>query len=123
MSEVPTITILLNGVRLFAHHGAYAEERERGNEFEIDLSVMIPRPDAATTDNLEDTVDYVSLMECIHLVSSNKHYTVLEAFVFDLCQEVLELHPEVISVTAEVKKLNPPMPHPLASVSIRMTLP
>lgn len=118
-----TITITLNELRLFAHHGAYVEERERGNHFEIDLSVEIPIPRAAESDALEDTIDYVSLAECVHLVSSQKHYAVLEAFAFDLGTEVLELHPEVVRVTVEVRKLNPPMPHEIASVGVRVSLP
>ncbi len=123
MSETNTIRIALNTLRLFAYHGAYAEERERGNQFEIDLSVEVPIPRAATTDALEDTIDYVSLAECVHLVSGQKHYAVLEAFAYDLCHEVLALHPEVRSVTVEVRKLQPPMPHEIGSVSVRMTLP
>ena len=123
MSESNSITITLNGLRLFAHHGAYPDERERGNQFEIDLSVEVAIPRAATTDVLADTIDYVSLAECVHLVSSQKQYAVLEAFVYDLCTEVLELHPEAIRVTAEIRKLEPPMPHQMASVGIRLTLP
>jgi 7,8-dihydroneopterin aldolase/epimerase/oxygenase len=123
MSESTTIRIALNTLKLFAYHGAYAEERERGNHFEIDLAVEIPLPRAATSDSLEDTIDYVRLAECVHLVSSQKHYTVLEAFAHDLCKEVMELHPEVLRVTVEVRKLQPPMPHEVASVSVRMTLP
>jgi 7,8-dihydroneopterin aldolase/epimerase/oxygenase len=123
MSGSSTITIGLNALRLFAYHGAYPDERERGNQFEIDMSVEIPIPQAASTDRLEDTIDYVSLAECVHLVSSQKHYVVLEAFAHDLCREVLELHPEVLRVTVEVRKLDPPMPHELDSVSVRLSLP
>ncbi|HYM19677.1 MAG TPA: dihydroneopterin aldolase [Candidatus Kapabacteria bacterium] len=123
MSSSENITITLSALKLFAHHGAYPEERERGNEFEIDLSVEMPKPIATITDDLEDTIDYVSLAECVHLVSSEKHYAVLEAFAYDVCKEVLELHPEVIRVTIEVKKLHPPMPHRVESVGVRLTLP
>ena len=123
MSEGKTITISLNAVKLFAHHGAYAEERERGNHFEIDLTVELPIPHAAESDLLDETIDYVSLVECIHLVSAEKHYSLLEAFAFDLANEVLELHPEVLKVTVEVRKLRPMIPHELESVGVKISLP
>lgn len=123
MSYSNTITLSLNSLRLFAHHGAYPEEQERGNHFQIDLSVEIPVPRAAMTDRLDDTIDYVGLAECIHLMSSQKHYSVLEAFAHDVCTEILELHPEVLRVSIEVKKLDPPMPHEIESVSVRLSMP
>jgi 7,8-dihydroneopterin aldolase/epimerase/oxygenase len=123
MPESKTITISLNGLRLFAHHGAYPLERERGNHFVIDLAVEIPLPRAARTDALDDTLDYVSLAECVHLVSSAKHYVVLEAFANDLCDEVMALHPEVSRVTVDVRKLDPPMPHEMHSVGVKLTKP
>jgi dihydroneopterin aldolase len=123
MPNSENITIALRQIKLFAHHGAYPEERERGNDFEIDLEVELPRPVATITDSLDDTIDYVSLVECVHLVSSEKHYVVLEAFAYDLCKEVLDLHPEVVRVSVEVRKLHPPMPHRVESVGVKLTLP
>ncbi len=121
MKTSDTIILSLQTVRLFAPHGAYEEERTHGNNFEIDLHIELPLPKGATTDVLEDTINYASVAECITTVSDQKQYYLLEAFAYDICKKVLNDYPSILSVEIEIRKLDPPIPVTMKSVAVRFS--
>ncbi len=122
MSNVNHITIKLRSIKLFAHHGAYEEERLSGNNFEIDIAVDMKIPIGAYSDKLEETLDYVSLVKTVIRVSAEKQYYLLEAFVTDICKMILQEQPTIDSVTIEVRKLHPPMQVEVESVGVLLTM-
>ncbi len=114
--------ISLHTIKLFAHHGVYEEERLKGNNFEINLSVVIEMPPAVETDLLEDTVDYTALADMVYRISATKQYVTIEAFAFDICTAILKRDNRIESVTIDLRKLNPPMEGDIASAGITFTL-
>ncbi len=122
MSNANHITIRLNTIKLFAHHGAYEEERLNGNHFEIDIAVDMKIPIGAQSDKLEDTLDYVSLVKTVARISKEKQYYLLEAFANDICKMILQEQPTIDRVTVEVRKLHPPMELEVESVGVLLTI-
>ena len=59
------LTISLNNVRFRAYHGLYPEERQKGNDFVVNMQVSYI-PKSGTILSLEDTIDYASLFEIIN---------------------------------------------------------
>ena len=57
--------ITLTGVRVRAHHGVYDVEREQGQEFVIDVTVVVDLSAAASGDDLGATVHYGELAEAV----------------------------------------------------------
>ncbi len=57
--------IELKGMTFFAYHGAMEQERKVGNSFVVDLHLFLDLTPAATSDNLEDTVNYASVYELV----------------------------------------------------------
>ena len=58
MSDELTIA----GVECFGHHGVFDFERHQGQVFVIDLTLGLDTAPAAASDDLQDTVDYGSLV-------------------------------------------------------------
>ncbi|SEB84974.1 dihydroneopterin aldolase [Paramicrobacterium humi] len=56
-------TIRLTGIRVHAHHGVFAHEREAGQPFVADVTVWTDLRRAAASDDLTDTVHYGELAE------------------------------------------------------------
>jgi dihydroneopterin aldolase len=100
--------IRLNAIKIFAYHGIYAEEIRDGNSFEIDLEIELPEG-KGNTDAITDTLDYTELYKAVIIVSESRRYNLLEAFASDICTKVLESFSEVLSVTVNVRKMNPPI--------------
>ncbi|WP_235481084.1 dihydroneopterin aldolase [Agromyces sp. Leaf222] len=57
--------ITLTGLRVMAHHGVFEFEREQGQEFVIDVSVVVDLRAAASGDDLARTVHYGELAEAV----------------------------------------------------------
>lgn len=52
----------ITGIECFGHHGVLDHERRDGQVFVIDLTLAVDTRTAATSDDLQDTVDYGSLV-------------------------------------------------------------
>ncbi len=52
------MTIEINDMEFYAHHGCFEEEQQIGTRFLVDLIMDTPDCTAAFTDNLGDAVDY-----------------------------------------------------------------
>ncbi|MBM9461044.1 dihydroneopterin aldolase [Nocardioides sp. zg-536] len=51
------------GIECYAHHGVFEHERREGQVFRIDLVLGVDTRRAAASDDLQDTVDYGSLVD------------------------------------------------------------
>jgi dihydroneopterin aldolase len=61
----PRDRITLTGLRVHAHHGVFAAERETGQPFIVDLTVFVDLRGAAAGDDLARTVHYGELAEAV----------------------------------------------------------
>jgi len=52
----------IRGIECFGHHGVFDHERRDGQVFVIDLTLALDTRPAAASDDLQDTVDYGSLV-------------------------------------------------------------
>ncbi|MGC9355356.1 MAG: dihydroneopterin aldolase, partial [Mariniphaga sp.] len=48
----------IEGMRFYAYHGHFEAERVVGNEFQVDVQLETDCEAAATSDNLEDALNY-----------------------------------------------------------------
>jgi len=81
------ITVELRGLRVFAHHGVHADEKEHGQEFVFDVELDVGERGAS--DRLEDAVDYSSVAQAVKSVSDARSYDLLEALAGAVADELL----------------------------------
>ncbi len=85
------ITVELRSLQLHGHHGAEAEERERGQLFLFDVAVDVG--DDALTDRLENTVDYRDVARVVREVSDGRTFVLIEALAGAVADALLERLP------------------------------
>ncbi|NYG53828.1 dihydroneopterin aldolase [Nocardioides perillae] len=61
MSDELSVT----GIECWGHHGVFPEERRDGQTFVLDLCLGVDTAPAAASDDLQDTVDYGSLVAAV----------------------------------------------------------
>ena len=110
------MTIELKGLRFFAEHGMYAEERKVGNQFEIDLSVDYKAQKHVIT-SMEETLNYVDIYRIIEEVFS-KHKFLLETCAMEISDAIYEHFSQIKSISLSIKKINPPITNFTGSVGI-----
>ena len=80
------ITVEVRDLRVFGHHGVHEEERERGQDFLLDVELEVG--ERGTSDRLEDAVDYVEVARAVQEVSDGRQYALLEALASAVADEL-----------------------------------
>ena len=111
--------IQLQGIRFFGEHGMYEEERQVGNEFELNLSVEIKAPKKSPV-SLEDTVNYVEIYRIAEEVFSERKQ-LLETCAMEIAEKLHEQFPEILKVDVSIKKIKPPITNFSGSVAVSFT--
>ncbi|MDP4265661.1 MAG: dihydroneopterin aldolase [Bacteroidota bacterium] len=101
------LTISLNNVRFRAYHGLHPEERQKGNDFVVNMQVNYV-PQNGTILSIDDTVDYAVLFEIIN-ATMQKPVDLLETLAQTIANNVQQQFPQVRGITVAVEKLNPPI--------------
>lgn len=95
--------ILLSGLVFFGRHGCFAAERELGQNFVVDVELEIDLQRAAQTDDLADTVDYVSIYNRAKAVIEGPSAALLEHLAAQIGDFALE-DPRVLAARVRIKK-------------------
>jgi dihydroneopterin aldolase len=78
----------LRGISAHGHHGLFAEERQNGQTFIVDVSLGLDLGPAARDHDLAKTVDYGVLAQQVHDAIVNDPVDLIETLalrVMDLC--------------------------------------
>ena len=117
------MTIELQGIELFAYHGVLDHERAEGQRFVVDLELDVADSAAATSDRIEDAVDYRDVVAAVGEVSEARAFNLLEAFASALADALASRFP-VSRVRVRVRKpdvvLSPPVEHAAVVVEVRV---
>jgi dihydroneopterin aldolase len=95
------IVVEMEALEIFGRHGVTEEERAQGQTFLYDLRLEVS--DAALSDRLEDTVDYVAVAELVKEVSDTREFQLLEGLAAAVADAVVERFP-VERVRVRVRK-------------------
>jgi 7,8-dihydroneopterin aldolase/epimerase/oxygenase len=106
--------IHLKGLRFFAHHGVYEEERILGNDFEVNVDVAFT---AAPAQRLADTINYVDVYDVVKQQMAEPH-SLLETVAQQICQAIRALDGRIQQVTVNIVKLNMPVQQFVGTVGV-----
>lgn len=113
--------IAINGMRFYAHHGCFDQERAIGTHFQVDLVFVTDTRRAEMSDNIVDTVNYLEVYQVVKqemMQPSN----LLEHVGRRVGEVVLGQFPAVETVEVKISKLNPPLGGQMDSVSVELSL-
>ena len=119
MSPGARLTVAIRGLEVFGRHGAHPEERRLGQRFAVDLEIDLARPDAATSDDLADTVDYARLAGAVAEIVSGEPVALLERLAGRIAARCLE-EPGAEAVSVTVRKPHVALPHPVAETAVTL---
>lgn len=113
------LSISLKNLRFRAYHGVYPEERQKGNDFVVNLQVdYLPSSEAIVS--LEDTLDYAELFAIINGIMQ-KPVDLLETLAQTMANSIHHDFPQVTRVLVSIEKLNPPIDKFSGSVAVSYT--
>lgn len=93
------------------------EEGKIGSNYVVNVKVKTDLSKSVISDNLSDTVDYVSLYSIVK-EEMNQRVKLLEVVVQRIIDRIFEKHKSVESVWINVAKINPPIGGEVDEVSV-----
>ena len=111
--------IRLKDIKIYAFHGCLVEEEQIGSDYLVNLWVTCDLLKASTTDQLQDTVDYVMLQNIVREEMAIRS-KLLEHVSKRIINAILEKIEKVQEVKVSIAKRNPPIGGDVAEVSVQM---
>lgn len=101
------VTIHLNNLRFFAYHGLYEEEKQLGNEFELNIVIsFISKKEII--EHMSDTINYATIYELAKKEMLQPR-ELLETFLSQLAEKIKEKFPETTALKMTLYKLQMPL--------------
>lgn len=113
--------IIISGLKIFAWHGVYEEEKEKGQNFIVNARLSLDTSLAGESDSLEDSVDYGKVCLFINDFMRINRFNLLEAVANQMARKIMVRFPMTQSVELEVMKPEAPIPLPFENVSVKIT--
>ncbi len=119
-SPVPRDRVVLTGLRARGRHGVHPFEREQGQDFVVDVALLLDLAPASTTDDLARTVDYGVLAQAVVADVQGEPLDLIEALAERVAQTCLQ-QPGVVEVEVTVHKPEAPISVAFTDVSVTLT--
>ncbi|MCR4990210.1 MAG: 2-amino-4-hydroxy-6-hydroxymethyldihydropteridine diphosphokinase [Lachnospiraceae bacterium] len=105
MSDV----ITLKGIKVFANHGVFEFEKERGQEFLVDITMKTNLCKPQFSDELSDTINYATVSDVVSDFVKNTAFNLIEKVAYELSKEILIRFNTVEEVNIKLHKPNAPL--------------
>ena len=110
--------INIKGLKLYAYHGCLEEERQKGQEFTLDITLYLNLTPAGITENLERTDNYSEACQVAQEAFTKYAYNLIETAAEEVAAALLIKYSLVDKVTVEVFKPHAPIPLDFENVSV-----
>lgn len=118
----PTSDVIsLRDLRVMAVVGVLPQERTSPQPLSIDVDIETDLSRAGCSDNLADSVDYGAVCDRVATVVADGAPLLLERLANLIVDDLLESFALIDTLTIEVRKLRPPVPHDLATSGVRIS--
>lgn len=102
----------------YAYHGHLAEENALGQRFLIELVLSLDMGEAARTDRLHDTVDYVAVFDLCRGIVEQERFKLLESLGGRILDRILETCPRVTRAEIIIKKPSVPIAGVISYIAV-----
>ena len=109
--------IKLKNMQFYGYHGVYDHEKKIGAPFEVDVEITKPFNKAASSDDVDLTVNYDSVFKLVNKIVTNSKYNLIETLAEKIANKILSEH-ELDKVLVRVRKPNAPMSGILDTVEV-----
>lgn len=113
--------IIIENLKVYAYHGVYPEEREKGQNFYLNAVLETDFRKAGNTDELEQTTNYGEVCRFMDAFMTENTYRLIETAAETMAEAILLHFPLIKWVTLEVRKPEAPIPLPFESVSVKVS--
>ena len=119
-NELGSDEIRIEGLEVYAYHGVYPEEREKGQTFYVNATLYTDTHKAGLEDKLELSTNYGDVCLFINQWMKENTYQLLETVAEKLSKAILLKYNLISSVDLEIRKPEAPIELPFGCVSVKV---
>lgn len=112
--------IRIDNLEVYAYHGVYDEEKEKGQYFYVNAELYTNTRKAGMNDDLDASTNYGTVCDFIHNFMTKHTYGLIETVAEQLAQALLLEFKLVKSVLLEIRKPHAPIEKEFESVSVEI---
>lgn len=112
--------IRINNLKIFAYHGVHDYEKEKGNNFEVDVDLYCNVEIAKTTDNINETINYEEVYYLIVNEIETTRHNLVESLAYSVIKKLFDKFNKIHKIKIKLRKLNPPTMTNIDSVEIEL---
>ena len=112
--------IRIDNLEVYAYHGVYDEEKEKGQYFYVNAELYTNTRKAGMHDDLDASTNYGTVCDFIHDFMTKHTYDLIETVAEQLAQALLLEFKLVKSVLLEIRKPHAPIEKEFETVSVEI---
>lgn len=112
--------IRIDNLEVYAYHGVFPEENEKGQPFFINMVLYTDLRAAGQTDELTLSTHYGEVCHLVNDWMKNHTVKLIETVAEALAGEILRAFPLVLALDVEIRKPKAPIGLPFESVSVKL---
>jgi len=112
--------IHIDDLEIYAHHGVFPEEKEKGQLFYVNLVLYTDVRRAGQQDDLTLSTHYGEVCHMVTKWMQEHTYDLIETAAETVAEQVLLQYPRVQALAVEIRKPQAPIGLPFGSVSVRI---
>lgn len=101
--------IRINGIKGFGFHGVFPEETKNGQEFIVDVELILDLEKASKSDDLGDTVDYGAVCDLVISNITGTAHKLIEKLAGEIADQIMATEPLVDVALITVHKPSAPV--------------
>lgn len=102
-------SIRINGIKAFGYHGVLEEESKNGQDFLVDVELILDLEKASRSDELSDTVDYGLICDLVVTAITGSPFRLIEKLAGVIADQILAAENLVEIVLVTVHKPSAPV--------------
>lgn len=115
-----TDKIVIEQLEVYAYHGVFQEEKEKGQKFFVNCVLETNTREAGLSDNLKFSTHYGEVCKSIVTTMTSHKVDLIETVAEEVAGTILMEYPLVKSVVLEIQKPQAPIPYPFGFVSVKI---
>ena len=113
--------ITLTGIHGFGYHGLFEHERRDGQDFFLDIDLIVDLTAASVSDAIDDTVNYAEITDLVVAEITSDPVNLIEKLAGRTAERILNEHLKVNAVTVTVHKPQAPVAASLKDIAVSVT--
>lgn len=120
MNGIKMDEIKIENLEVFAHHGVFPEENEKGQTFFVNVWMYTDTRRAGKSDDLGCSTHYGEVCHFITAWMQEHTCKLIETVAENVAEEVLRAFPLIREIEVEIRKPEAPIGLPFGSVSVKI---